>query len=120
MTDSKVKEIIEVLKFRIEKQKELEKVYGLPKGIFSEQDIDILNLITQQKEEIEWLKHCKSVISHDEKSNALEVINDVTEEMAIYTKDNWLVLNMESQDLGKAIKTCIEYLIKNARGEDNA
>ena len=36
----------------------------------------------------------------------------------IFVKDKWLMLNMESQDLGKAIKTCIDYLTKNARAGD--
>lgn len=33
----------------------------------------------------------------------------------IFVKNNWLMLNMESQDLGKAIKSCVDYLIKNAK-----
>ena len=45
------------------------------------------------------------------KANVLE-IPDID---IIYTKDKWLVLNMESEHLGKAIKSIIDYCTKNAR-----
>lgn len=34
----------------------------------------------------------------------------------IGVKDKWLVINMESEKLGEAIKSCVDYLTKNARG----
>lgn len=45
------------------------------------------------------------------KANVLEIPDtDI-----IYTKDKWLVLNMESEDLGAAIKYTIDYCTKNAK-----
>lgn len=33
----------------------------------------------------------------------------------IFIKDNWLMLNFESEHLSEAIKRCVEYLIKDAK-----
>ena len=46
------------------------------------------------------------------KSRFVELPND---EMIIYTNDNWLMLNMESEHLGEAIKRCVDYLTQNAQ-----
>ena len=40
------------------------------------------------------------------------------EETIMYVKDNWLMLNMESEHLGEAIKRCVDYLTKNARDRE--
>ena len=37
------------------------------------------------------------------------------DEVIIYTKDNWLMINMESKDLGRAMKQSVDYLTKNAK-----
>lgn len=37
------------------------------------------------------------------------------DETIIYVKDNWLMLNMESERLGEAIKRSIDYLTKGAK-----
>ena len=49
-----------------------------------------------------------------ERRNELEVLGETSDDMIIYTKGKWLVLNMESQDLGKAIKMCMKQLNYNA------
>lgn len=36
----------------------------------------------------------------------------------IFVNDNWLVLNMESENLGKAIKMCVDYLTKDLKVGD--
>ena len=46
------------------------------------------------------------------KSRFVELPND---EPIIFVKDNWLMLNMESEHLGEAIKRSVDYLTKNAR-----
>ena len=47
-----------------------------------------------------------------DKTNLLEIPDtDI-----IFTKDNWLVLNMDSKDLGAAIKSFIDYCTREARG----
>lgn len=49
-----------------------------------------------------------------DKTNLLEIPDtDI-----IFTKDNWLVLNMDSKDLGAAIKSVIDYCTP-MRGEQN-
>lgn len=40
---------------------------------------------------------------------------EIPDDMIIFTKDKWLVINMESEDLGKAIKTCMNYLTHERR-----
>ena len=40
------------------------------------------------------------------------------EETIMYVKDNWLMLNMESEHLGEAIKRSVDYLTKNARDRE--
>lgn len=37
------------------------------------------------------------------------------DEFIMFVKDNWFMLNVEHEDLGKAIKVCVDYLTKNAR-----
>lgn len=45
------------------------------------------------------------------KANLLEILDtDI-----VFTKDKWLVLNMDSKDLGAAIKAVVDYCTKNAR-----
>ena len=39
------------------------------------------------------------------------------DEVIIYVKGNWLMLNMESKDLGRAIKATVDYSTKNALQE---
>lgn len=46
------------------------------------------------------------------KSRFVELPND---EPIIFVKDNWLMLNIESEYLGEAIKRSVDYLTKNAR-----
>lgn len=48
------------------------------------------------------------------KANALEI----PDKDIIYTKGKWLVLNIESNDLGKAIKAVINYLTNGGAGKD--
>lgn len=36
-------------------------------------------------------------------------------ETIMYVKDNWLMLNAESEHLGEAIKRCVDYLTQNAK-----
>ena len=43
---------------------------------------------------------------------------ELNDGLIIYTQDKWLVINMESDKLGKAIKTCMEYLTKDAKRSD--
>ena len=57
-------------------------------------------------------KRNKKLVSID-KANVLEISDDDI----IFTKGKWLVLNMESEDLGGAIKSIIDYCTKNARKE---
>jgi hypothetical protein len=45
------------------------------------------------------------------KSRFVEVPDDKN---IIFVKDNWLMLNMESEHLGEAIKASVDYLTKNA------
>lgn len=40
---------------------------------------------------------------------------EVDDEAIIFVKDKWLMLNMESEHLGEAIKRSVDYLIKNAK-----
>lgn len=47
-------------------------------------------------------------------TNVIEVIDNPI----IYVQDKWLVLNMESEQLGKAIKTSIDYLTKGSVNDD--
>lgn len=49
------------------------------------------------------------------KSRFVELPND---EMIMYVKDKWLMLNMESEHLGEAIKRSVDYLTKNARARE--
>lgn len=46
--------------------------------------------------------------SFKNKANFIEIIDNPI----IYTQGKWLVLNMESEDLGKAIKLCMDFLTK--------
>ena len=46
------------------------------------------------------------------KSRFVEVPDD---QNIIFVKDNWLMLNFESEHLGEAIKRSVEYLIKDAK-----
>ena len=39
-------------------------------------------------------------------------------ETIMYVKDNWLMLNLESEHLGEAIKRSVDYLTKNARARE--
>ena len=59
--------------------------------------------------EVEWCKHFK---------NKADVVC-MSKETIIGTKNKWLVINVESKDLGKAIKSCLDYLTKNARSGNN-
>lgn len=45
-------------------------------------------------------------------------VKGIPKDAIIFTKDKWLVINMESKDLGDAIKGCVDYLTKNARGNE--
>ena len=42
-------------------------------------------------------------------------ILEIPDDVIMFTKDKWLVINMESEDLGKAIKSCMEYLTHERR-----
>ena len=44
---------------------------------------------------------------------------EIPDEPIIFTKDKWLVINMESKDLGKVMKICMDCLTKNAKGCEN-
>ena len=57
-------------------------------------------------------KHCRHF------KNKASVI-EVPDEAIISIKDKWLVINTENKDLGRAIKYCMDYLTKDARGADN-
>lgn len=59
------------------------------------------------------LQMCKSFKN---KGNFIEVSDD---EIIKYSKDKWLVINTESEFLGKAIKHCLDCLIKDARRDNN-
>lgn len=50
------------------------------------------------------------------KSRFVELPDD---ESIIYTKGKWLMLNMESEHLGEAIKRSVDYLTKNARARED-
>ena len=54
-------------------------------------------------------KHCEYF---KPKSRFMELPND---EFIMFVKDNWFMLNVEHEDLGKAIKACVDYLTKNAQ-----
>ncbi len=49
------------------------------------------------------------------KERFVQVPND---DAIIFVKDNWLMLNFESEHLGEAIKRSVDYLIKNAKERD--
>ena len=70
----------------------------------------MLDFIESQEE------HIKQLEEEDEELNAEVEVLKIPCGTIIYTKDKWLVLNMESQDLGRAIKSCVEYLTKNEKG----
>lgn len=36
-------------------------------------------------------------------------------EAIVFVQDNWLMLNIESEHLGEAIKQCVKYLTQNAK-----
>ena len=50
-----------------------------------------------------------------DKSRYIELPNDAV----LFVKDNWFMLNIESEYLGNAIKNCVNYLTKNAKKGDN-
>ena len=54
-------------------------------------------------------EHCEYFIP---KARFVEVPDD---QNIIFVKDNWLMLNVESEYLGKAIKHCVDYLTKDAK-----
>ncbi len=46
--------------------------------------------------------------------NKADVI-DIPDDTIMYIQDKWLVINTESEDLGKTIKCCLDYLTKDLR-----
>lgn len=75
-------------------------------------------------EAVELIKRQQTAIENY-KAIAEEVVKfrDIipqNEETIISVKDKWLVINMESTNLSAAIKACVDYLTKNARGDNNA
>ena len=54
----------------------------------------------------------------DQFKNKADVF-ELTDETIMYTKDKWLVINIESERLGEAIKHCLDCLTKDARRDGN-
>jgi hypothetical protein len=54
----------------------------------------------------------------DHRKNKADVV-ELTDETIMYTKDKWLVINIESERLGEAIKHCLDCLTEDARRDNN-
>lgn len=83
-------------------------------------------MTAKEKKLIKFLETSKqleiheTVLSKEDVITCLKLIKqaEISDECIIHVKDNWLAINMDSKDLGKAIKTCIDYLTKRSNNYD--
>ena len=69
--------------------------------------------------ESQYMYQMKDVETRCEQFKNKADIIDIPDDTIMYIQDKWLVINTESEQLGKSIKGCLDYLTKDVRRDGN-